>query len=168
MAIQNSINQGIGALGSALAVGEHLKQEKKANTLETIKEKGKYIDEYVSTNNAIKANVEEAKLANKELENIDADLEKVKSGEKKFLQDYKTGKIVTKDTYMKLADMRREEVNQRLEANKYEANMLRARMAVQDERAKVLGVDKHAPDIQALNSEEDKQMVREFRKGGNK
>lgn len=168
MAIQNSINQGIGALGSALAVNEHLKQEKKANTLSTINEKEKYIQEYVDTNEAIKKNVEEANLANKELENIDTDLKKVESGEKKFLQDYKTGKIVNKDTYMKLADMRREEVNQKLQANEYEANMLRARMAVQDERAKVLKVDKHSPDIQALNSEEDKQMVREFRKGGNK
>jgi hypothetical protein len=88
--IQNSINQGIGAVGTATALGQHLAEQKKNNTISALEAEDRLAKEQAIAS-------EENALTTAQLKESKAELKKNNEQLKKF-KDFKEGKLSPEDT----------------------------------------------------------------------
>lgn len=157
MAIQNNVNAMLGTVAAAATMGKHISQQNKQTELQALDAKEKAIDEYVKSNEAVQESVQQDKAYEKELKGINSDLEK-----------YSNAGMDEASPQAMAFKVAEQEVKEAQQAKIYQDRLLKARMDIQDERWKVLGVNKE--DLRQLNSPEERQNVKDFKKrvGGNK
>ena len=148
-------NQALGVLGTAtgaLAAGQHVAEQKKSNELAKINATDKAIDEYVQSGKDAIENMNETEGLKREKFAIDRDQEMWAN---------------ESDSPQAMAfESAKQSVDNAIEARRYQANLIRLRMNLQDEKWKILGIDKQ--DLKALNSPEEQKKIHEFKKGGKK
>lgn len=149
--IQNSINQGLGTVAGAVAMGKHIQQQEKANELAKIDATDKAIDEYVKSGKDAIKNMDEIKGLERDVDTIDREQEM-------WANDPESPQAMAFESAKK-------SVQNAIDAKRYQGNLIRLRMQKQDERWKLLGIDKE--ELKVLNSPEEQKKIHEF-KGGNK
>lgn len=169
MAVQNAINQGIGALGTALAVSEHLGQQKKAAELEAVKEGNILNTESTDIIKESKALQDEFNKNAQELMDSYKDIKSVEAGEWSGPFRDEKGKYTTKDKYLQLKELRRKEVFDRQDAIRIEKQDLANRMEMYNKRIDAVNAIKKgvAPELNKKLPTEYENAV-EWVKGGNK
>lgn len=157
MAIQNNINQMLATVAAASTMGKHIANQNKQTELQSLDAKEKAMDEYVKSNEAVQESVEQDKAYEKELKGINSDFE-----------EYSNAGMDEASPQAMAFKVAEQEVREAQQAKIYQDRLLKARMDIQDERWKVLGVNKE--DLRKLNSPEERQNVKDFKKrvGGNK
>lgn len=155
--IQNSINQTIGLAATAVGMGKHIANQEKATELQALDAKEKAIGEYIQSNEAVQESIQQDKDYQMELNTLDRDLE--------LYSDMGFDEASPQAMAFETA---KQNVRNAINAKVYQDRLLKARMDIQDERWKVLGVDKN--DLKHLNSPEERKNVKDFKKriGGNK
>lgn len=168
MAIQNNINGAIGTIGSAIAVAQHLSEQKKANELAEISQAEA---SYNQAKDLIKESENIADTSRKLEEGIQATQDELNDSDNWSgpFRDDKTGRYITKDKYQLAKETALQEMQSQqkaVEAQKYDLN---ARMDLYNKRVDVLKLDKKgiAPNINKLATPEQLNKINYIR-GGNK
>ena len=166
MAIQNSINQGIGAFGTAVAVAQHVSEQKKANELNEISQAEA---SYNQAKDLIKESENIADTSRGLEEGIQATQEELNESDNWSgpFRDEKSGKFITKDKYQLAKETALQEMQSQqkaIEAQKYD---LTARMDLYNKRVDVLKLDKKgiAPNINKLATPEQLNKINYIRGG---
>ena len=151
MSFQSGVNQAIGTIGALAGVGKMVKNQEKTAKLAELDAKEKAINEYVSNNEPATQAYDEHQAQVNEINNIDADQELwANEDESPQAMAFESAK---------------QSVQNAISAKIYQNNLIRQRMQIQDERWKVLGVNKE--QLKNLNSPEDQKKIHEFKKGVN-
>ena len=168
MAIQNAINQGIGAIGTAVAVAQHISEQKKANELAEISQAE---ESYNQAKGLIKESEEIVDTSRGLEEGIQATQDELNDSDNWSgpFRDEKSGRYITKDKYQLAKETALQEMQSQqkaVEAQKYDLN---ARMDLYNKRVDVLKLDKKgiAPNINKLATPEQLNKINYIR-GGNK
>ena len=147
--IQNSMNQILGSIAGAATVGKHLANQEKANELAKINATDKAIDEYVKSGEDAINNMAETEGLKRDLGAIDREQEM-------WANEPESPQAMAFESAKK-------SVENAIEAKQYQANLIKLRMQKQDERWKLLGIDKE--ELKVLNSPEEQKKIHEFRGG---
>ena len=151
MSFQHGVNQAIGTIGAMAGIGKMVKNQEKTAKLAELDAKEKAINEYVSNNEPATQAYDEHQAQVNEIKNIDEDQELwANEDESPQAMAFETAK---------------QSVQNVINAKMYQNNLIRQRMQIQDERWKVLGVNKE--ELKNLNSPEDQKKIHEFKKGVN-
>lgn len=151
MSFQSGVNQAIGTIGALAGVGKMVKNQEKTSKLAELDAKEKAINEYVSNNEPATQAYDEHQAQVNEIKDIDADQELwANEDESPQAMAFESAK---------------QSVQNAINAKIYQNNLIRQRMQIQDERWKVLGVNKE--QLKNLNSPEDQKKIHEFKKGVN-
>ena len=151
MSFQGTINQAIGTIGAVAGVGKMVKNQEKTSKLAELDAKEKAIKEYVSNNEPATQAYDEHQAELNEIKDIDADQELwANEDESPQAMAFESAK---------------QSVQNAINAKIYQNNLIRQTMKIQDERWKVLGVNKE--ELKNLNSPEDQKKIHEFKKGVN-
>ena len=151
MSFQGTINQAIGTIGAVAGVGKMVKNQEKTAKLAELDAKEKAINEYVSNNEPATQAYDEHQAELNEIKDIDADQELwANEDESPQAMAFESAK---------------QSVQNAISAKIYQNNLIRQTMKIQDERWKVLGVNKE--ELKNLNSPEDQKKIHDFKKGVN-
>lgn len=151
MSFQSGVNQAIGTIGALAGVGKMVKNQEKTSKLAELDAKEKAINEYVSNNEPATQAYDEHQAELNEIKDIDADQELwANEDESPQAMAFESAK---------------QSVQNAISAKIYQNNLIRQRMKIQDERWKVLGVNKE--ELKNLNSPEDQKKIHDFKKGVN-
>lgn len=148
--IQSSINQTIGTIAGAVTGGMHIKNMKQANDLAKINATDKAIDDYLASNEEVKASVNKDKIMQGEMADIDRKQELFANAEE--------GEASPQAMAFESARLN---LQNAINAKVYQDRALKMRMDLQDKQWKTLGIDKD--QLRELNSPEDRQMVKDFK-----
>ena len=164
MSFQGTVNQAIGTIGAVAGVGKMVKNQEKTAKLAELDAKEKAINEYVSNNEPATNAYDEHEAQVNKLNQINTELGA-------FGSDQATGSMQSREALFAVSPQAKALFNAKqslineIEAKQYQNNLIRQRMQIQDERWKVLGVNKE--ELQNLNSPEDQKKIHEFKKGVN-
>ena len=164
MSFQSGVNQTIGTIGALAGVGKMVKNQEKTATLAELDAKEKAINEYVSNNEPATQAYDEHQAQLNKLNQINTELGA-------FGSDQAEGSTQAREALFAVSPQAKalfkakESLTNAIEAEQYQNNLLRMRMQIQDERWRVLGVNKE--ELQNLNSPEDQKKIHEFKKGVN-
>ena len=151
MSFQGTINKAIGTICAVASIGKMVKSQEKTAKLAELDAKVKAINEYVSNNEPATQAYDEHQDQLNEIENIDADQELwANEDESPQAMAFESAKA---------------SVQNAIKAKIYQNNLIRQKMQIQDERWKILGVNKE--ELKNLNSPEDQKKIHEFKKGVN-
>lgn len=167
--IQNSINQVLGTVAGAAALGKHVSEQKKANELNELSQSATITDE---AKDLIKEAEKLTDADKQNLENIETtkqDLENSANWTGPFRDD-KTGKYISKDKYQTMRELSLQKMEQQqkvIETQKYEWNL---RKDLYNNKLNVLGLDRKGltPDLNKLATKEQLNKIEYIKKGGKK
>lgn len=167
--IQNSINQAIGTATGAVAMGKHLSQQneaiakqKEANELAKINATDKAIDEYIQSGKDAIAYINETEPIKKENEHIKQQNEAIDK-QQEMWSDAEMWADEPEGPQAMAFESSKQSLKDVLSAKRYQANLIKLRMNLQDTKWNILGIDRE--DLRALNSPEEQKKIREFRGG---
>ena len=153
--IQNSINQVLGTVAGAATMGKHISQQKEANELAKINATDKAIDEYVQSGKDAMKSITETEGIEKEIHNIDKQQE--------MFSDEETWSEEPEGPQAMAYESAKQSLRNIISAKRYQDNLIKLRMNLQDEKWKVLGIDKET--LKTLNSPEEQSKIHKFRGG---
>lgn len=166
MAIQNAINSMLGTAGTAVAVTQHLSEQKKANELSEIsqseasynqaKELVKEAENLADTSNKLETDIQDTTDELNDSDNWSGPF-----------RDEKSGRYITKDKYQLAKETALQEMQSQqkaMEAQKYDLN---ARMDLYNKKVDVLKLDKKgiAPNLNKLATPEQLNKINYIRGG---